>query len=110
MTAPHTSSASSVYSELRRLLEQTIAYVEKSDVEVYSSQSSDELKRELSRHVDELKAGRLRNTDELSYLFGPTNNLQELSLDNNWGVAFVEIAGQIDRLIEEIKSLPSQPK
>ena len=99
-----------MFSELQRLLEQTIAYVDKSDVELFSSRSSNELKREISQYLDELKAGRIRDIRIFEMLFAPTSPLQELSIDNNWGNEFCEIAGQFDSLAEEYKSIYSQPK
>ena len=36
-------------------------------------------------------------------LFAPTGILQEISLDNDWGHQFVELARDVDQLLAQLK-------
>ena len=65
--------------------------------------SIEEVVGELERHILLLHKEDFSIIKELTLLFAPTSDLQELSISNGWGNQFLEIAEEFDEIIKEIK-------
>jgi hypothetical protein len=57
----------------------------------------EEASLEIWGHIAELQAGGLPKKMDLTILFAPTGNLQEVSLSSGWGDEFLELATRFDK-------------
>ena len=64
--------------------------------------SKEEVIGELERHIMLLHKEDFSIIKELTLLFAPTSDLQDISIRNGWGNQFLEIAEKFDKIIKEI--------
>ena len=81
------------------LLDEVLRAVEASEASLWATETPDELAVALRAHAASLRNdGTLASASDLHALFLPTGALQETSIDNGWGVRFVEWAGRVETL------------
>lgn len=56
----------------------------------------------LEQLLIKIKTGDIEALYKLKLEFAPTGNLQELSISNGWGKAFLKIAEEFDDVIEDL--------
>lgn len=66
-----------------------------------------DLKKDLSKLAKRLEKKDLTALDEIELFFAPTGVLQEVSINGMWGLEFIEIGNDMDRLIKEIRGQQS---
>jgi len=57
---------------------------------------------ELDNHILRLKSEDFSEIEDLIFLFSPTSDLQEISIDNGWGEKFLFISERFDGAIKEL--------
>lgn len=83
-------------AQLRRVLVQTKKHCEGSEETGYSHLTTGEVTHQLQAAITCLDEGRLPDFNIISILFAPTCSLQDIAIDNGWGVEFLELAGAFD--------------
>jgi len=63
---------------------------------VYAHRSADEIIAILQTIQTQFEQTGKLNQAQLNLLFGPTGSIQEISIDNDWGEEFLELAQMID--------------
>lgn len=75
-----------------------------------SFNTKEDIISELNSHIFKLLNENFSNIEELSILFAPTSDLQEISIDSGWGQMFLTISKRFDSavkdLIEEVNIKP----
>ena len=65
--------------------------------------SAEDALEDIHQHMESLRRGDLSKLDELTSVFAPTGNLQEISISSGWGEAFLYLAARFDRAIELLR-------
>lgn len=89
--------------ELISALKKTIEFLETSDDSALSNQGASEAQSILKKEMDsfaEKQKFTFFGKSKIKCLFLPTGALQEISISNNWGNEYLEIAEIVDRYIE----------
>jgi hypothetical protein len=83
--------------DLAAALEKTLGLLRESESSLYGSLSVAELIRQIEAELGKRKKSQPVDFQRLGLLFAPTSSLQEISIDNGWGDAFIEVASIVDR-------------
>ena len=85
--------------DFNQALEQTIAYLKQSEDSLYSHLTVSEIIDQLEEELEKIKNSRPIDKDLLSLLFGPTESIQDTSIDNGWGQEFLELSSVVDNYV-----------
>jgi hypothetical protein len=77
-------------------LEDTIAFLRKSQSSDWAHMSVEEIVQELEAEIARIKISQPMDTKRLGFLFAPTGAIQETSIDNGWGDDFLRISVIVD--------------
>ena len=80
-------------------LAETISYLRKSESSSWASMPIAELIRRLEAEITKARNAKPVDVSLLKQLFAPTGVLQEVSIDNRWGTAFLRISEIVDQCI-----------
>ena len=84
--------------EKTRAIAETIRLLRSSQDGGYNTQPVQAIIASLMTIQDEFdRTGRL-DTDKLSFLFGPTGTIQEISMFNGWADQFLRLAQEVDKI------------
>ncbi|MBQ4889390.1 hypothetical protein A9267_10525 [Shewanella sp. UCD-FRSSP16_17] len=81
---------------LTQILEQTLAYLEKSEDSIWSDMEVDATVKLINKQLHLLKSSGKVNVSKLNYLFLPTAPLQEIAMENGWVDEYLKLAEQFD--------------
>ncbi len=70
------------------------------DLSYSTYESEKQLISDLEVYITELKTNDLSCKKEISVLFAPTGDLQEIAIDSGWSDEYIELAKIIDRCIK----------
>ena len=77
-------------------LEETLSYLQKSPSSDWAPMSVEETIEVLESAIAKARSSQPIDTKRLSQLFAPTGAIQEISIENDWGDEFLQIAEIID--------------
>jgi hypothetical protein len=80
-------------------LEETIAYLQKSESSNWSSMPTEEIIRKLEIEISKARNAKPMDVYKLELLFSPTGVIQETSIDNGWGTRFLRLSEIVDEFI-----------
>lgn len=69
------------------------------DLSYSTYKSKEELVNNLELYISKLKVNDFSLNIEISLLFAPTGDLQEIAIDNGWSEEYMELAEIIDLMI-----------
>ncbi len=70
------------------------------DLSYSTYRSEEELVNDLELYISKLKANNFSCNKQISLLFAPTGDLQEIAIDSGWSEEYMELAEIIDRYIK----------
>ncbi len=70
------------------------------DLSYSTYKDEEELVNDLEAYIVKLKANDFSCNKEISHLFAPTGNLQEIAIDSGWSKEYMELAEIIDRYVK----------
>ena len=88
-------------ADLIQTLEMLMVLVEGSGDSAWASMDKEAVVKKINKQIRRMKKGKAGNLVELRVLLAPTGPIQEISIDNGWGERFLELAGEIDRMINQ---------
>lgn len=90
--------------EIIGLLQQVIQVLDLPGTDVSWSRYNnvEEVIEDINQHIDRLRRGDLSKMEDLTLLFAPTGSLQDISINNGWGEAFLHLAARFDRATEHL--------
>lgn len=65
-------------------------------------QSPQEVHSEIDKYISELESGDPGSLNEISAHFSPASGYQELSMQNNWSDAYLELAERFDMIASQL--------
>lgn len=80
-------------------LEEAIAYLRKSEASDWSNMPIDVIIRKLESEIVKAENAKPFDVYTLERLFAPTGVIQDVSIDNGWGIRFLRIAEVVDEFI-----------
>ena len=83
--------------ELVFALEETIWFLQNSELSGWAPVSVEEIIQELESEIARIKNAQPKAAKRLGLLFAPTGPIQEISLDNGWGDEYLRIAEVVDQ-------------
>jgi hypothetical protein len=89
---------------LLELLNRVIVLLKNSEDTAYAFETVDAGLRICGNELDKLAENGEIALDEISFLFIPTGDFQEISLANNWADEYLALASSFDRLNGRYKS------
>lgn len=89
-------------ADVIKVLEKIKEIIENYQIDLsYSTyRSEEELVNELDLYIFKLKANDFSCNKEISLLFAPTGDLQEIAIDSGWSEEYMELAEIIDKYIK----------
>jgi len=58
--------------------------------------------REIDGLISRIESGNLPNRSEITFLFLPTSDIQEVSVSSGWGQEFLELANRLDVAVKKV--------
>lgn len=92
-----------VKQHLIRKLDMVSELVRQSEPSLWSGTSHQSAMDSLTRLRGQLSEAGPVDIIKARLLFAPTGILQEISIDNDWGHHFLELARDVDRLLAQLK-------
>lgn len=96
-------------TEMIFLLNRVKTQIQNSDSFLWCKKESAEgMVEDLDTCITKLEQGNVSDLSSLYYLWYPTSDCQELSLDNGWGELYITLADNFDVLFERIIGKPKK--
>ena len=92
-----------IKQHLIRKLDRVSELVRQSEPSLWSGSSHQNAMDSLSRLRGQLASAGPVDVTKARLLFAPTGILQEISIDNDWGHHFLELARDVDQLLVQLK-------
>jgi DNA replication initiation complex subunit (GINS family) len=73
-------------------LDKTLSFLRESDSSLYADLTVEEVIRELEEQLDKRRKSQPVDIERIRFLFAPTGSIQEISINNDWGQEFLEVA------------------